>query len=177
MRIPPPPPTIFHGISNHTNWLSSPIFSPLHTCISLTVTRLLCMRGVTEGVFAWHVWSTLATHCLSSLVYETHWMDTQAAQREAWAWTVLAELQVLRCVCTDFLHVSKSPWRGWCYTASLPPVSCSHSTLVAQSRDLKLSSCGLGVTIGSKGISGYKQGCDIPWAWGINSVDGQWDRA
>lgn len=152
-------------------------FSPLHNCISLIVTRLLCMRGVTEGVFAWHVWSTLATHCLSSLVYQTHRMDTQAAQREAWAWTVLAELQVLRCVCTDFLHVSKSPWHGWCYTASLPPVSCSHSTLVAQSRDLKLSSCGLGVTIGSKGISGYKQGCDIAWAWGINSVDGQWDRA
>lgn len=31
----------------------------------------------------------------------------------------------------------------------------------AQSKDLKLYSCGLGVTIGSKGILGYKQGCDI----------------
>lgn len=51
----------------------------------------------------------------------------------------------------------------------------SHATLVAQSKDLKLSSCWLGVMIGSKGISGYKQGCDIVWAWGINNVDGQWD--
>lgn len=136
---------------------------------------MLCMRGVTQGVFAWHVWSTVATHCFSSLVYETHWMDAHTVQREAWA--ILAELQLLRCVCTDFIHLSKSPWHGWCHTASLTPVSCSHSALVAQSKDLKLSSCGLGVTTWSKGIPGYEQGCAIAWVWGISNVDGQWDRA
>jgi len=45
------------------------------------------------------------------------------------------------------------------------PQWVSHSTLVAQSKDVKLSSRGLGVIAGSKGISGYQQVCDIAWAW------------
>lgn len=35
-------------------------------------------------------------------------------------------VQLLRYVCADFIHLSKSLWHGWCYTASLTPAVFPH---------------------------------------------------